>query len=215
MTDLNPSARRQIRQRQIGQRVRRLVNSMTGGSAPVSPFDDPRLSPPDDPRLSPPDDPRQRVDTTDPRVAGGRGSRARLVRAAAFAEDIPIADIPDDFLTGDRTIPEINAMISDLVSRKTALRLSFPEGYESDETLELPRNDTREAADGGVDIPPIPYIALDGFMPLSAPSPRTLAAALSPRKPPAPPNEGESKEEDEHLQEEKFPDDENEMSFQE
>ena len=206
MTDLNPSARRQIRQRQIGQRVRRLVNSISsirGGSAPIQPqFDTYDLA------------------TMTNAADAARTAADRIIRAGAISVGISIDDVPGEYFSGDRTGGEIRAMLRDLASRKTALPESLPEGYESDETLEVPVA-LRIAGREAVRVPPAEVLR-DPFGHLGtarwvAPPPRARwvaveTAALSP------PNEGvtdESKDEDEHLQEEKFPDDESEMSFQE
>ena len=101
------------------RQMRRIVNSLTG-TAPISPLET--------------FEPNQVTHT-------GLGLR-RLTQAAARSANVPIEDIPEEFFSGERTLPEIKAMFSGLVARQAVLRERFPQGYESDETLELPRKDT-------------------------------------------------------------------------
>ena len=111
MTNLPAAARRQMR---------RIVSSMTG-SAPISP-------------------PDEEYDLPD-RVRHSGAPLRRIVEIAAKSANVPFGDVPEEFLSGARTYPEIKAMFSGLVSRRAVLRERFPQGYESDETLELPRKD--------------------------------------------------------------------------
>lgn len=100
------------------RQMRRIVNSMTG-SAPISPLDN---FDPDRVRHS------------------GLGLR-RLIQSAAKSANVPFEDVPEEFLSGERTYPEIKAMFSGLIARQAVLRERVPQGYESDETLELSRKD--------------------------------------------------------------------------
>lgn len=113
------------------RQMRRIVSSLTG-TAPISP-----------------------LDAFDPDQVGhtGLGLR-RLVQVAARSAGVPFEDVPEEFLTAPRTYPEIKAMFSSLVSRQSVLRERFPQGYESDETLELPRRTTDWEGEPLEELPP-------------------------------------------------------------